>query len=44
MKKPGSASYSSDFKRECAETVVIEGFSVNEVIAMYDIADWNLNF
>lgn len=37
MKKHGNASYSSDFKRECAEAVVIEGFSVNEVIEKYDI-------
>lgn len=37
MKKPGNASYSADFKRECSEAVVIEGFSVNEVIAKYNI-------
>lgn len=37
MKKPGNVSYSSDFKRKCVEAVVIEGFSVNEVIAKYDI-------
>ena len=37
MKKHGNASYSFDFKRECVEAVVIGGFSVNEVIAKYNI-------
>ncbi len=37
MKKPSNASYSSDFKRECAEAVITERFSVNEVIAKYNI-------
>ena len=36
-KKLGNASYSSDFKQECVEAVVIEGFSINEVIAKYGI-------
>ncbi len=38
MEKHGNASYSSDFKRECAESVVIKGYSVNEVIAKYNIS------
>ena len=38
IRKPGNTAYSPEFKQKCAEAVIIEGNSVDDVVAKYNVS------